>query len=65
MSTDVSGAELSVGDMVAYCSVGYSDLTVGRIVKITPQGATVTSGKHKISRRSYQLCKVTGGHDKL
>lgn len=59
MSKDLIGNKLEVGDTVAFCMVGYSQLQVGSVVKLTPKGATVSNDNHhKLSRASYQLVKI-------
>lgn len=63
---DVANKEVQVGDTVAYCSVGYSGLQIGEVIKLTPGGVTVAqpaypdgSGKGRtLNRQREQFCKV-------
>lgn len=57
---DRVGQEVKISDTVAYCTVGYSDLSIGKVNKITPHGFTIAKDKSDtwINRRSYQVIKV-------
>ena len=37
MAFDFNGLEISVGDEVIFCELGYRNLTKGKIKKITPK----------------------------
>lgn len=57
---DFSGNEIQVGDTVAYCIPSYSQISVGRVINVTPTGATVEDrdNKKKISRHKCQIQKI-------
>lgn len=39
--TDFFGNEINVGDEVAYMQIGYRNLTLGRVIRITPKTLTI------------------------
>lgn len=58
---DKVGQDVKVGDMVAYCTPRYSDLSVGEVLKLTPKGINVQDHGYKscgLSRTSAQFVVV-------
>ncbi|MFK5882811.1 MAG: hypothetical protein QM489_00525 [Candidatus Izemoplasma sp.] len=59
---DVAGIELEIGDMVAYCKVGYSRLKTGLIVSFSPKGVTIDDSSNgyrsSINRSFDQVSKI-------
>ena len=56
-----------VGDRVVYCTVKYSELSLGIILKLTPKGVTIDKGisykysPNQINRNRDQFVKVGEG----
>lgn len=66
MSKDLLGNEVEVGDTIAYCTVGYSDLSIGKVINVTPKGATVGKKSNysgKLNRSSSQFIVIKKGED--
>lgn len=60
---DIAYNTLEIGDLVAFCKAGYSELGYGRIKNLTPKGATIVYENHNhdlitINRASYQIAKL-------
>lgn len=58
--TDCNKNKLEIGDLVAYCRVGYKELSVGKVVRFTPKSIIVTEidGNYEQSRFPYQVAKL-------
>lgn len=52
---DVDGKELKIGDKVAYCVVGYSELCVGVISKFTPKACRIGKDVSCITNQNSQI----------
>lgn len=58
---DIFGNIVVEGDTVAFIIPRYSELVVGKVIRVTPKGFTITyidNGRNEtVNRRSYQVAK--------